>query len=106
MSVTFQDTSKFGDELAQGVGMAGMFGGMAISAMPDEGPGSQKKVLQKVMSSLMKLGPVFQKLDFYSSESSMMTYDGKLDLRMTSVVSYKTATSESPKTAEAKHIRP
>lgn len=99
MAISFKDTSKFGDEIAQVIGMVGIFGGLAMGNIPDDESGDKKKVIQKLMGSLMKLGPVFQKLDFFSSESSVMTYDGKLDLRTTKVVMYKSETSDSQKTA-------
>lgn len=102
VSASFKDTSKFGEEIAQTIGMAGMMGGMfagmATSGMTDEEAGPRKKIMQKLMGTLMKLGPVMQKLDFFSSESSVVTYDGKLDWRKKSVVAYK-SDKESTKTA-------
>jgi len=49
----------------------------------------------------MKLGPVLQKIDFYSSESSMGTYDGPLTMRSESVVTYKPSKNDGATTAEA-----
>ncbi len=105
MGASFKDTSKLGDEIAQAIGMVGMMGGMfvgmATSGMTDEEAGPQKKIIQKLMGTVMKLGPVMQKLDFYSSESSIMTYNGKLDIRTKSVIAYKSV-EDSTKTAAAK----
>ncbi len=86
-SISFTDTSKFGEELAGAVGMIGMFGGMATAQIPDE---EGKKVAQSVMGMLMKLAPVFQKLDFFSSEASMVTQEGNF-VRTESVITYKSA---------------
>lgn len=105
MGASFKDTSKLGEEIAQGIGMVGMMGGMfgsmVMSSKPGEEDGPDKKIFQKLMGTLMKLGPVMQKLDFYSSESSIMTYNGKLDIRTKSVIAYKSV-EDSTKTAAAK----
>ncbi|MFQ5462224.1 MAG: hypothetical protein ACE5E5_06305 [Phycisphaerae bacterium] len=86
-SISFTDTSKFGEELAGAVGMIGMFGGMATAQIPDE---EGKKMVQSLMGMVMKLAPVLQKLDFFSSEASVTTQEGNL-LRTESVVTYKSA---------------
>ncbi len=96
---SFKDTSRFGQELGGVVGMVGMFGGMAVAGMPEKGDEERqaKKIVQSLLSIVMKLGPVLQKIDFYSSESSMGTYDGQLTIRTESIVTYK-----APKGIEAK----
>lgn len=101
-SASFQDTSKTGQELAAAIGMVGMFGGMAVAGMPETSPDEKqgKQILQSGLSILMKLPPVLQKIDFYSSASSMGTYDGKLTLRTDSVTTYK-KNKEGPATAAA-----
>ncbi|MDO8632837.1 MAG: hypothetical protein Q7R41_20330, partial [Phycisphaerales bacterium] len=98
-SASFKDTSKFGQELGAAVGMAGMFGGMAVAGMPEKGDDERqaKRIVQSLLGMVMKLGPVLQKIDFYSSESSIATYDGKLTIRTESVVTYK-----KPKDSDAK----
>ncbi len=90
-SASFADTSKTGQELASALGMVGMFGPMIVGGMPDKTAEEkqQKQVIESGMRILVKLAPVLQKLDFYSSESSMGTYDGKLTLKTDSVVTYK-----------------
>jgi hypothetical protein len=90
-SVSFKDTSKFGQEMGMAVGMIGMFGGMGLSGMPDTNP-EEKRVKQIATSGLKiltSLAPVLQKINFYSSEASMSTYDGKLTLKSESVCTYK-----------------
>lgn len=101
-SLSFQDTSNFGQELAGVVGMIGMFGGMATAGIPENPETHQvKKVIQSALGILMKLGPILQKIDFYSSESSMTTYDGSSTVRIESVVTYKDRSAENPATAKA-----
>lgn len=103
LAASFKDTSKFGQELGQFVGMLGMVSGIGSGMIPP-GPGTEslKKVIQKVSTMVLKLGPVFQKIDFYSSESSMTTYDGSLLVRSEVVVTYKEPATDGVKTAAAK----
>jgi hypothetical protein len=108
LAASFKDTSNFGNELASGLGMVGMLGGIAMSNIPDKSDEEKqvKKAVQSGLAIVMKLGPVLQKIDFYSSESSTATYDGKLTVRKESVVTYKDSkTTESaaakPPTAPA-----
>lgn len=103
MAASFKDTSKFGQELGKAVGMVGMMSGMATGMIPAE-PGADKikKAVQKAAAMIMKLGPVLQKIDFFSSESSVTTYDGEMTIRVEKVVMYKAPTEEEVKTAEAK----
>jgi len=101
-NASFKDTSKFGQELATVAGMVGMFGGMAVAGMPDSGDEERqaKHIVQSLLGIAVKLGPVLQKIDFYSSESSMATYDGKLTIRTESVVTYKKPKGDEAKTAK------
>jgi hypothetical protein len=81
--------------------MMGMFGPMIVGGMPEK-TAEEKQTKQAVtsgLSILVKLAPVLQKIDFYSSASSVGTYDGKLTLRTDSVTTYKKA-KEGPATAE------
>lgn len=89
--VSFRDTSNFGQEMAQGIGMLGMIGPLMLAGMPEDDPDAKqaKKIITSAITILMKLGPVMQKIDFYSSDSSMTTYDGKLTVRHEAVVTYK-----------------
>ncbi|MEK7785952.1 MAG: hypothetical protein AAB658_11110, partial [Chloroflexota bacterium] len=107
-SASFKDTSKFGQELGAAVGMAGMFGGMAVAGMPEKGDDERqaKRIVQSLLGMVMKLGPVLQKIDFYSSESSIATYDGKLTIRTESVVTYKKPKDSDAKTAGAPQAPP
>lgn len=99
---SFKETSKFGQELAAGIGMIGMFGGMAAAAIPDEPETHKvKQIVQSALTIVLKLGPILQKIDFYSSESSMTTYDGPLTVRKESVVTYKEHSTDEPRTAKA-----
>lgn len=80
-SASFTDLSNLGQELATvlaSLGMAGIF-------MP---PTPEVEPVRKVFNLLMKLGPVVQKLDFFSSESSVTTFKD-LAWRTESVIAYK-----------------
>lgn len=102
-AVSFTDTSTLGQELGAFVGMVGMFGGMVSAAIPSDQPDNAKvgQMVQKTMGIVMKLGPVMQKLDFFSSKSSVSTYDGALDFRTKSVVTYRAPSPDESKTASA-----
>ncbi len=102
-SASFEDTSKSGQELASALGMLGMFGPMFVGGMPEKTAEErqQKQVIESALRILVKLAPVLQKIDFYSSASSVGTYDGKLTLRTDSVTTYKKG-KEGPATAEGR----
>jgi hypothetical protein len=73
------------------VGMIGMVGQMVVANIPEdnEGAAKGKQVIRSALGIAMKLGPVLQKIDFMSSDSSLTTYDGNLTVREDSVVTYK-----------------
>jgi hypothetical protein len=103
---SFKDTSNFGQELAGAVGMAGLVGGMAAAMIPDEPDTHQvKQMVQSALGIVLKLGPILQKIDFYSSESSMTTHDPGatgLTVRTESVVTYKDrSANDAPATVKA-----
>ncbi len=100
-AASFRDTSQFGNELGGGAAMAGMIGGMAAAGMGKEVPTEVKTAIQSALGIVMKLGPVLQKIDFYSSEASMTTYDGERTLRTESVTTYKQPAATEAKTANA-----
>lgn len=102
-SASFADTSKFGQELGGLVGIIGMAGGMATAGIPDDNGGKEMKAgIQKVLGIVMKLGPVLQKIDFYSSEASVSTYDGESAIRTDKVVTYKDSKAETEKSPDGK----
>ena len=80
---SFKDTSNMGRELAAMAGMAGM-AGFVISRDPKNAP------MRELFGILARLGPVFLKLDFFSSEASITTIDG-LETRTERVITYKAA---------------
>lgn len=100
-AASFRDTSQFGNELGGGVAMAGMIGGMAASGMGKEVPANVKTAVQSGLGILMKLGPILQKIDFYSSEASVTTLEGERTLRTESVTTYKAPSATEAKTANA-----
>jgi len=106
MSSSFTDTSRFGQDLAAGLGMVSMFGGMGIAQIPEHDPEAKdfKRIAQKILGMVMKLTPVVSKIDFFSSESSVSTWDGK-GVRFEYVVSYKPMPGNE-KTASAAHRAP
>lgn len=92
-SASFTDLSKLGEELGGALAMMGMFGGMATSSLPPE----EAAGVQKLMTIVMKLGPVLNELDFFSSQAAMTTYDGKLTMTTTKVMTYKSDKESAPK---------
>lgn len=100
LSASFTDTSNFGQELGAGITAMGFAGGMMSGMMQAQGmPEKAGQLLQKAMTTLAKLGPVVQKIDFYSSEASVTTYDGALTVRNEKVVTYKPRKNKTVKTA-------
>jgi hypothetical protein len=83
-SVSFQDTSNVGAEMGAALQMVGMFGSMAAAQAPPE----ERAVVQSVFGIIGKLGPVFQAMDFFSSQASVVTVDGQV-IRTQDVVTYK-----------------
>ena len=55
----------------------------------------------KILAMMGKLGPVVQKIDFYSSESSVTTYDQKGSVRIEKVVTYKPQKADGRRTVKA-----
>ena len=92
--------------------MMGFAGNIAAGMMHAEADGdgdgdrekvaTVRKVFQQLMTSLAKLGPVVAKIDFYSSESSVSTFDGKSLIHTEWVVRYKDPAAEETKTAGAR----
>lgn len=104
LSASFKDTSNFGEEWGTAVTMFSMFGRMsAMSTHARNAEDAQaRKAVSKALTLVGKLGPVLRKLDFYSSESSVTTYDGRVTLRTEKVITYKPHESAEGKSAEAK----
>ena len=102
---SFKDTSKLGQELASQAAMLGMMGGLFAGSMPsaDGETKAFRRAVQRLSRLAMKLGPVFQQLDFLSSQASMTVYDGALNLRTEHVVTYRSPkAAPEAKTADAK----
>ena len=92
-AASFKGTSKFGQEWGSMMGMASLLGGGLVAWIPDETADARKlkTVAKKTLSIVMKLAPIVQKIDYYSSESSVMTRRGNAILSE-SVVTYKKPT--------------
>ncbi|MCH8148530.1 MAG: hypothetical protein IH987_11135 [Planctomycetes bacterium] len=90
LSASFTDTSKFGQELGSMMGMASLLGGGLVAMIPDDNADAKKlkNAAQKTLSILMKLAPILQTIDYYSSESSVTTRSGNAIL-CERVVTYK-----------------
>ncbi len=73
-SVSFVDERNFGKNLATGVGMMALTGGMAVASIPDP---EVKQLATKLLGILGKLSPVLAKLDFYKSSATAVTFNGK-----------------------------
>lgn len=102
LSVSFTDTSKLGQEMAAILGPLSFGIGMASASIPSNDPEARKvkEVMQKGAGIMMKLGPVLQKIDFFSSDSMMSTRDG-LAIRSETVTTYKPEAITKSKTASS-----
>ncbi len=102
ISASFADTSNTGQDLAAMFGSFGFIGAMMSAGIPDNTTESKimKDFIQKSTSILAKLAPVVAKLDFFSSESSVMTKEG-LVIRTENVTTYKPESMSKARTAKA-----
>lgn len=97
-SISFKDTSRFGDEMAEVFASLGMVGQMlpmfTAGAFAGDSGGNETakalEVIQKLFGLMTKLAPVAQKIDFFSSESTTSACE-KGVCRDTRVVTYKPA---------------
>lgn len=90
LACSFKDTSNYGREKAATISMVGMVASMATMSMPNDlDLQSMKQSVQMLTKLLHKLGPVFQKIDFLSSQSAMTVYDGELTVTTKTLVTYK-----------------
>ena len=89
-SVSFQDLSGLGQELAQLFGVLGF----ASMGMPDD-PGARP--VKALLNAAMKLGPALAQIDFLSSSASATTFDGQA-WTVRQVTTYKPA-KPAPATA-------
>ena len=80
-SAGFADLSRMGQEMSMALGMMGMVSTM----MP---PQPELKPVKDIILLLGKLAPVVQKLDFFVSNSTVVTFDGKA-FHTRQAVSYK-----------------
>lgn len=96
-AASFKDTSKMGQEMAAMAAMVGSFGAMFVAQIPEKNDDAKKfkQFAQSCLRIAGKLGPVLQKMDFYSSSSSMSVYDGELVVRSTKVTTYKPQPAEA-----------
>ena len=99
LAASFKDTSKSGREMAALLGLLGMGGNVFVAGLPEDTEDNRKmkSVLQSAIGVVMKLGPILRKINFYSSEASITTYDGASTVRIESVVTYKPHPPRPPK---------
>jgi len=108
LSLSFKDTSKFGQEVASVAGAISFAGPMLTTIIPDDGNAETKqgkRVLSSVLSMVGKLSMAASKIDFYSSEASMTTYDGQLTVRTEKVVTYRAEDAGAEKRADGNGAR-
>ncbi len=70
---SLDDQRALGQEIAMGMGMVSMLGGMVTMAIPDP---TVQKIISKVSGMLGKLTPVAAKIDFFKSTAMRTTFDG------------------------------
>jgi hypothetical protein len=93
-SISFADKSQMGQQLAQVMGMMGMVG--AMIPVPQE-DGAQ--VVRTIFGMIQKLAPVVARINFYLSEASVTTFDGKV-YRTEKVTNYKKPAPPEPEPEE------
>ena len=90
LSASFKDASRFGQELGGIMTSIGVAGTFATASIPEDPDNREfKRVAQSLLGICTKLGPVLQKIDFYSSEAAITTYDGETTMRTERVVTFK-----------------
>lgn len=72
-SVALTDQRAMGQQIAMGLGMASMVGGMMTMAIPDP---TAQKLITKISGMIAKLSPVAAKIDFFKSTAARTTFDG------------------------------
>lgn len=72
--VTLTDQRGLGEEMATGLGIVSMMGGMVGAFIPDP---EIRPVITKIAGILAKLTPVVRKIDFYKSTATHTTFDGQ-----------------------------
>ncbi|UCG33433.1 MAG: hypothetical protein JSU68_02135 [Phycisphaerales bacterium] len=92
--ISFADKSQMGQQLAQAMGMLGMFGGMI--PMPEE---EAAQIVRTIFNMLQKLAPVVAQINFYRSKASVCTFDGKI-YRSETVTNYKKPAPPEPEAEE------
>jgi|GEM_PF-1233331 len=90
-SVSYKDTSNWGQDQAKALTMASTFGTMMIAGMGenDDQTRQTKRIASGLLEIAMKVGPILQRVNFYSSEASISVYDGAQSIRTESLVTYK-----------------
>jgi hypothetical protein len=93
-AVSFEDLSHWGEELGQVLGMAAL----AQMLLPPEV--QKHPAIVTILSMVTKVGRVVKTLDFYKSECSVSTFDGKVTT-VKSVTNYQEPPKPKPTTQEA-----
>lgn len=91
---SFEDLSRWGEELGQKLAMAGLM----QMFMPPEA--ARNPAISTLFSMVNKVGRVVKSLDFYKSSCSVSTFDGKLSSTK-SVINYQEPPKPAPTTQEA-----
>ncbi|MBL8878335.1 MAG: DUF3352 domain-containing protein [Phycisphaerales bacterium] len=93
VAFSFTDMTHMGEQMGQAFKMAPMIANMM-------GGGAQEPPVKAMLSIMSKVGNVFEKLDFFLSECSVSTFDGKAQVTK-AIVNYREppskTTSESGK---------
>lgn len=88
--VAFKDLSHSGEDAGVILQLVTMMIAGYAEALPDSREMQDaKRVLRLLTPTLMKLGPVLQKIDFYSSSSRITTLEDNLSIRTEGVTTFK-----------------
>jgi hypothetical protein len=102
VGASFTDLSTWGSDWAGVLAMLGVAGGF----IPSE-PGAEAPIetIRAVFTALGRLVPVFQSIDFYSSTSTVTTFDGTT-WKTETVLTYKPEPAPKPEEAAIKSASP
>lgn len=102
VGASFTDLSTWGQDVAGLLAMVGVAGGFIPNDPEGEAP---IETIRAVLNAMGRLVPVFQTIDFYSSTSKVITFDGTT-WKTESVITYKPEPTAKPTDAGAEAKAP
>jgi hypothetical protein len=88
--ISFTDMSRCGEEAGMILHLVAMLATGYAEALPDKPDFKEiKYVLRRLTPVIIKLGPVLQRIDFYSSQAHITTLDSRTAMRTERVTTFK-----------------